>query len=193
IRTVTGTLLEAMITATACVLLVLLHFRTSFIIALTLPLAVLASFGIMWTLRQLGIADVQTNIMSLAGIAISIGVLVDSSIVMAENARYQLKQHFGDKPVRGDVRQWVLPACRTVGRPIFFSVLIMLLSFLPVFALGGMEGKMFRPLAFTKSFALLAVGVLAVTPVPGLCTRFIPGRLRGAAGSLPGRGRGRGY
>jgi Cu(I)/Ag(I) efflux system membrane protein CusA/SilA len=178
IRTVTGTLIEAILTATVCVLLVLLHFRTSFVIALTLPLAVLASFLLMWLLRQLGLADIQTNIMSLAGLAISIGVLVDSSIVMAENAMHHLKNHFGERTVRGDVREIVLPACRTVGRPIFFSILIMLLSFLPVFALGGMEGKMFRPLAFTKSFALLAVGALAVTLVPALCTVFIKGRLR---------------
>jgi Cu(I)/Ag(I) efflux system membrane protein CusA/SilA len=179
VATVTGTLVEAIVTATICVLLVLLHFRTSFIIAITLPLSVLASFVIMWTLRRLGLADIQTNVMSLAGIAISIGVLVDSSIVMAENAMHHLKEHFGDRPVRGDIRALVLPACKTVGRPIFFSVVIMLLSFLPVFALGGIEGKMFRPLAFTKSFALLAVAVLAVTLVPALCTIFIKGRLRG--------------
>src|SRR5262249_19500206 len=178
VGTVTGTLVEAIITAAVCVLLVLLHFRTSFVIALTLPLAVLASFAAMWTLRRLRLADVQTNVMSLAGIAISIGVLVDSSIVMAENVMHHLREHFGDRPVRGDVRELVLPACRTVGRPIFFSVVIMLLSFLPVFALGGMEGKMFRPLAFTKSFALAAVAVLAVTLVPALCTVFIRGRLR---------------
>jgi Cu(I)/Ag(I) efflux system membrane protein CusA/SilA len=178
VATVTGTLLEAIITATVCVLLVLLHFRTSLVIALTLPLAVLSSFLIMWALRRLGIADVQTNIMSLAGIAISIGVLVDSSIVMAENAMHHLKEHFGDRPVTGDTRALVLPALRTVGRPIFFSVVIMLLSFLPVFALGGVEGKMFHPLAFTKSFALIAVALLAVTLVPALCTIFIRGRLR---------------
>jgi Cu(I)/Ag(I) efflux system membrane protein CusA/SilA len=175
---VTTTLLEAIITATVCVLLVLLHFRTSFIIALTLPLAALASFAVMLTLRRLGIADIQTNIMSLAGIAISIGVLVDASIVMAENVMHHLKNHFGEEPVRGDIRELVLPACLTVGRPIFFSVAIMLLSFLPVFALSGIEGKMFRPLAFTKSFALLAVAVFAITLVPALCTIFIKGRLR---------------
>jgi Cu(I)/Ag(I) efflux system membrane protein CusA/SilA len=178
VRTVTGTLLEAILTATVCVLLVLLHYRTSFVIALTLPLAVLASFALMYLLRRLGIADVQTNVMSLAGLAISIGVLVDSSVVMAENAMHHLKTHFGDQPVRGDVRAVVLPACRTVGRPIFFSVVIMLLSFLPVFALGGIEGKMFHPLAFTKSFALLAAAVLAITLVPALCTLFIKGKLR---------------
>jgi Cu(I)/Ag(I) efflux system membrane protein CusA/SilA len=178
VGTVTATLTEAIISAAFCVLLVLLHLRTSFIIAVTLPLAALASFAIMWTLRRLGLADIQTNIMSLAGIAISIGVLVDASIVMAENVMHCLKNHFGDRVVRGDTRALVLPACLTVGRPIFFSVAIMLLSFLPVFALGGIEGKMFHPLAFTKSFALLAVAVLAITLVPALCTIFIKGRLR---------------
>jgi Cu(I)/Ag(I) efflux system membrane protein CusA/SilA len=188
IGTVTATLMEAILTATVCVLLVLLHWRTSFVIVLTLPLSALASFLIMWLLRRLGIADIQTNIMSLAGIAISIGVLVDSSIVMAENVMHRLHERFGDRPVAGDVREIVLSACRTVGRPIFFSVVIMLLSFLPVFALGGIEGKMFRPLAFTKCFALVSVAVLAVTLVPALCTLFIRGRLRGEEESWLVRG-----
>src|SRR5579871_2110988 len=188
IGTVTGTLLEAILTATVCVLLILLHFRTSFVIALTLPLAALASFLVMWLLRRLGIADIQTNVMSLAGIAISIGVLVDSSIVMAENVMHRLHERFGNRPVTGDVREVVLSACRTVGRPIFFSVVIMLLSFLPVFALGGIEGKMFRPLAFTKCFALVAVAILAVTLVPALCTIFIRGRLRSEMDSWLVRG-----
>jgi copper/silver efflux system protein len=138
--------------------------------------------------RKLGVADIQTNIMSLAGIAVSIGVLVDSSIVVAENVMHRLKEQFGDRRVTGDVRGVVMDACRTVGRPIFFSVLIMLLSFLPVFALGGIEGKMFRPLAFTKCFALTAVAVLAVTLVPALCTVFIRGRLRGEMDSWVVRG-----
>ncbi len=188
IGTVTGTLMEAILTATVCVLLVLLHFRTSFVIALTLPLAALASFLIMWVLRRLGIADIQTNIMSLAGIAISIGVLVDSSIVMAENVMHRLQERFGDQPVTGDVREIVLSACRTVGRPIFFLVVVMLLSFLPVFALGGIEGKVFRPLAFAKCFALVSVAVLAVTLVPALCTLCIRGRLRGEMDSWVVRG-----
>jgi Cu(I)/Ag(I) efflux system membrane protein CusA/SilA len=170
------------------VLVVLLHVRVSLIIAVTLPLAALASFALMWLLRVLGIAEIPTNVMSLAGIAISIGVLVDSSIVMAEGAMHALREHFGDRPVRGDVRGIVLRACRGVGRPIFFSVVIMLLSFLPVFALGGMEGKMFRPLALTKCFALLAVAVLSITLVPALCTIFIRGRLRGELDSPIVRG-----
>jgi Cu(I)/Ag(I) efflux system membrane protein CusA/SilA len=188
VGTVTTTLIEAILTATVCVLLVLLHLRTSFVIALTLPLSALSSFLIMWLLRRLGIADIQTNIMSLAGIAISIGVLVDSSIVMAENVMHRLHERFGDRPVTGDVRAIVLSACRTVGRPIFFSVVIMLLSFLPVFALGGIEGKMFRPLAFTKCFALVSVAVLSITLVPALCTLFIRGRLRGEMDSWLVRG-----
>ena len=96
--------------------------------------------------------------MSLAGIAVSVGVLVDSSIVMVENAMHRLREHFGDEPVAGRRPRDRPAGLPTVGRPIFFSVVIMLLSFLPVFALGGIEGKMFRPLAFTKSFALLTVG-----------------------------------
>jgi Cu(I)/Ag(I) efflux system membrane protein CusA/SilA len=179
IHTVTGTLVEAIVTASACVLIVLLHVRASLIIAVTLPLATLAAFAGLWLLRAIGLADIQTNVMSLAGIAISIGVLVDSSVVMAENAMHRLREHFGDRPVRGDVRAILLPACRAVGRPIFFSVVIMLLSFLPVFALGGMEGKMFRPLAATKCLALVASAALAITLVPALCTLFLRGRLRG--------------
>jgi Cu(I)/Ag(I) efflux system membrane protein CusA/SilA len=179
VATVTGTVAEAIVTASVCVLVILLHARASFVIALTLPLAALASFALMGLLRVLGVADIQTNIMSLAGIAISVGVLVDSSIVMVENVMHALRERFGDRAVHGDVRAVVLPACRTVGRPIFFSVVIMLLSFLPVFALGGIEGKMFRPLAFTKSFALMSVAVLSVTLVPALCTVFLKGRMRG--------------
>ncbi len=113
--------------------------------------------------------------MSLAGIAISIGVLVDSSVVMAENVMHRLREQFGGRAVRGDVRDIVLPACLAVGRPIVFSVAIMVLSFLPVFALGGIEGKMFHPLAYTKSFALVAVAAAGdhagAGPVHGLHQR----------------------
>jgi Cu(I)/Ag(I) efflux system membrane protein CusA/SilA len=188
IGTVTGTLVEAMATAAVCVLLILLHLRASFVIVVTLPLAVLGSFALLSVLRTIGLLDVQINVMSLAGIAISIGVLVDSSIVMTENAMHRLRERFGDRPVRGDVRGVVLPACQAVGRPIVFSVAIMLLSFLPVFALGGMEGKMFRPLAVTKCFALVTVAALSVTLVPALCTILLRGRIRGELDSPIVRG-----
>jgi Cu(I)/Ag(I) efflux system membrane protein CusA/SilA len=178
VATVTGTVLEAMASASLCVLVVLLHVRTSLVIAGTLPLAALSSFLIMTVLRRSGVVDIQANAMSLAGIAISIGVLVDSSVVIAENVMHRLRERFGGQVVRGDVRAVVLPACLAVGRPIVFSVAIMVLSFLPVFALGGIEGKMFHPLAYTKTFALMSVAVLAVTLVPAMCTIFIRGRLR---------------
>src|SRR5262249_47834223 len=88
------------------------------------------------------------------------------------------KEHFGDRKVTGDTRMLVIPACRTVGRPIFFSVLIMLISFIPVFMLSGREGKLFHPLAFTKSFALLGTALISVTVVPALIPTFIRGKLR---------------
>lgn len=177
IDTVSSTLLEAILTATVCILIVLRHLRTAFVVALTLPLAVLFSFTLMDLLRQVGVT-IETNLMSLAGLAISVGVLVDAAVVMAENVMHRLKAKHGDQPVRGDTREEVLAACKQVGRPIAFSVLVMFLSFLPVFALGGLEGKMFHPLAFTKSFAMLGVGLLAITLVPALCTFFVRGRLK---------------
>src|SRR5207245_10891826 len=143
-----------------------MHSRSVFVICITLPLAVLFSFLMMWLLRQTGIIDIQANIMSLAGLTISIGILVDQAIVMTENATHHLKEHFGDKKVTGDTREMVIGPCRTVGRPIFFSVLIMLISFIPVFMLSGREGKYFHPLAFTKSFALIGVAITSITVVP---------------------------
>jgi Cu(I)/Ag(I) efflux system membrane protein CusA/SilA len=178
IETVSGTVVEGMISASLCVLLILLHFRTSLVIAGILPLAASSSFLVLAVLRRTGLLDVPANAMSLAGIAISIGVLVDSSVVMAENVMHRLREQFGGARVTGDVRDVVLAACLSVGRPIVFSVAIMLLSFLPVFALGGVEGRMFHPLAYTKTFALASVAVLSITLVPALCTVFIRGRLR---------------
>ncbi len=123
--------------------------------------------------------NIPSNIMSLSGIAISIGILVDQAIVMVENATHHLTAHFGhDKKITGDTREIVIPACRMVGRPIFFSVIIILLSFIPVFALTGQEGKTFHPLAFTKSFAMIGVAIFSITLVPALIPSFIKGRLR---------------
>ncbi len=141
VRGAIGTLGEVMwhemLIAAIAILLILGHVRSAFVICITLPLAVLFSFLLMWLLRKFGILDVQANIMSLAGITISIGVLVDQAIVMTENATHHLKRKFGNDRVTGDTRDIVLAACRTVGRPIFFSVLIMLLSFVPVFMLSA--------------------------------------------------------
>jgi Cu(I)/Ag(I) efflux system membrane protein CusA/SilA len=168
-----------MVIASIAILLILSHVRSVFVICVTLPLSVLFSFLMMWILRTTGVMDIQANIMSLAGITISIGILVDQAIVMTENATHHLKAHFGNRTVTGDIRELVIEPCRTVGRPIFFSVLIMLLSFVPVFMLSGREGKLFHPLAFTKSFAMLGVAIISVTLVPALIPIFIKGRLRG--------------
>jgi Cu(I)/Ag(I) efflux system membrane protein CusA/SilA len=173
IATVTRTLKEEMVIASVAILLILTHLRSALVVCVTLPMAVLVSFLFMYYL------EIPSNIMSLCGIAISIGILVDAAVVMVENASHQLKEKFGDEKVRGDTTEIVVMSCRLVGRPIFFSVLIMLLSFLPVFALRGMEGKLSHPLAFTKSFAMVGVAVMAITLVPALIPVFIKGRLRG--------------
>ncbi len=178
IHTLAEVMWHEMAIASIAILLILMHFRSVFVICVTLPLSVLFSFLVMWLLRVTGVIDIQANIMSLAGITISIGILVDQAIVMTENATHHLKEHFGDRRVTGDTRDIVTPACRTVGRPIFFSVLIMLISFIPVFMLSGREGKLFHPLAFTKSFALLGVALISITLVPALIPTFIRGHLR---------------
>ncbi len=167
-----------MLIASIAVLLILMHFRSVFVICVTLPLSVLFSFLAMWLLRKMHVVDVQANIMSLAGITISIGILVDQAIVMVENATHHLKDHFGDGKVTGDTREIVIRACRTVGRPIFFSVLIILISFIPVFAMSGREGKYFRPMALTKSLAMVGVALISVTVVPALIPILIRGRLK---------------
>src|SRR5216683_6090037 len=178
IDTLKRAMTEELIIAALAVFLILWHVRSAFVICVTLPLSVLFSFLILWVLRVLHVIDIQANIMSMAGITISIGVLVDQAIVMTENATHHLKERFGNQKVSGDIRELVIPACRMVGRPIFFSVMIMLISFLPVFALTGREGKLFHPLGFTKSFALVGVSILSVTVVPALIPTFLKGRLR---------------
>jgi Cu(I)/Ag(I) efflux system membrane protein CusA/SilA len=183
VGTVTRTLIEAILVACICVVVVMRHLRASLVVALTLPLAVIGAFVFMWLMRVAGVADVQTNIMSLAGIVISIGVLVDSSIVLSENVMHELRRIHGDRPVAGNVDAAIIQACQTVGRPVFFSVLIMLISFLPVFALGGVDGKMYSPLAWTKTLALISAAVLALTVVPALCAVLIRGRIRDEADS----------
>jgi len=172
IETLRNTLILEILVVSLVVFLVLRHVRSAFVICVTLPLAVLVSFIFMHSL------NIPSNILSLAGIAISIGVLVDAAIVMTENAHHRLRASFQGEPVRGDTRPLVIEACKVVGRPLFFSIVIMLLSFAPIFALGGMEGKMFNPLACTKSFALVAAAFLAITVVPALIPGFVRGRLR---------------
>ncbi|MHB1561408.1 MAG: efflux RND transporter permease subunit, partial [Isosphaeraceae bacterium] len=172
IETVSGTVKEELIVCTIAILLVMGHIGNAFVVAVTLPMAILFSLLMM---RVFGLSS---NIMSLAGISISVGILIDQAVVMGENAAHHLTRRFGRERVQGDTTEIVVRACRTVGRPIFFSVLITILSFLPVFALSGREGKMFHPLAWTKTFALIGVAVLSITLVPALIPIFLRGRIK---------------
>jgi copper/silver efflux system protein len=182
VSTVTKTLLEALIIATVCIVLIMRHFRTTLVISLTMPLAVLGPFIGMRILSGSGV-NLHVNIMSLAGIAISIGVLVDASVVIVENVTHQLKRSFGENPVVGDTDKQVARATAMVARPAILAVSIMLISFLPIFALRGIDGQLIRPLAWTKTLTLLSVIVLTVTLVPALCRELIRGRLRGESES----------
>src|SRR6187431_3030709 len=170
-----GTLRTALIEEIALVTLAhvifLMHFRSILIVTLPLPLAVLMSFLGMYY------AGISSNIMSLAGIAIAIGVLVDAGIVVTENAFRFVEQRGVDASDRGRIWETVRDSTRLVGRPVFFSMAIILLAFIPVFALTGQEGKLFHPLAFTKTFAVLAATVISVTLVPVLCTLLLGGKL----------------
>ena len=172
LETVSGTVKEELIVCTLAILLVMGHVGNAFVVAVTLPMAILFSFLMMQ------LFGMSSNIMSLAGISISVGILIDQAVVMGENAAHHLTRHFGHKRVTGDTTEIVIKACRTVGRPIFFSVVITILSFLPVFALSGREGKMFHPLAYTKTFALVGVALLSITLVPALIPIFLKGRIK---------------
>ena len=171
IGTLETALLEEIALVTLAHILFLLHFRSILIVTLPLPLAVLSAFLGMYY------GGISSNIMSLAGIAIAIGVLVDAGIVVTENAFRHIEQRGVDVHDRTAVRRTVEEATRLVGRPVFFSMTIILLAFIPVFALTGQEGKLFHPLAFTKTFAVLAATVIAVTLVPVLCTILLGGKV----------------
>src|SRR5512132_2468572 len=118
---------------------------------------------------------ISSNLMSLSGIAIAIGVLVDAGIVVTENAFRFIEQRKVDPKDRALIWRTVLESTRLVGRPIFFSMAIIILAFIPVFSLTGEEGKLFHPLAFTKTFAMVGATLLAVTLVPVLCTWLVRG------------------
>ena len=168
-------LTEEIILVTVVIVIFLFHFRSILIVALPLPLSILFSFILM---NQFGITS---NIMSLSGLAIAIGVLVDAGIVMAENAIRHCEiaeRKKGSRLNKVESLQVTLEAAQQVGRPIFFAMLIIILAFVPVFALSGQEGKLFHPLAFTKTFAMLGSTILAITLVPVLCATFIRGPFR---------------
>jgi len=172
IDTLKHSLTEEIILVTLTVIIFLAHWRSILIVALPLPLSILVSFILM---NHFGISS---NIMSLSGIAIAIGVLVDAGIVMTENVVRHAEHAEKEKGRRlngPEILEVTLTAARQVGRPIFFAMLIIILAFVPVFALSGQEGKLFRPLAFTKTFAMAGSTLLAVTLVPALCAALIRG------------------
>jgi copper/silver efflux system protein len=169
-HTLKRALIEELILVTLAHILFLAHFRSILIVTIPLPLAVLISFLFM---HYMGISS---NLMSLSGIAIAIGVLVDAGIVVTENAFRFIEKRKVDPKDRRRVWETVLESTKLVGRPVFFSMAIIILAFVPVFSLMGQEGKLFHPLAFTKTFAMIGATIIAVTLVPVLCTFLLGGK-----------------
>jgi copper/silver efflux system protein len=157
---------ESAIVALVC-LLFLLHARSALVAIITLPIGILIALALMHVL------GIGSNIMSLGGIAIAIGAMVDASIVMVENAHKRLEQA-GPDADRGEV---LIRAAQEVGPALFFSLLVITVSFLPILALEAQEGRLFKPLAYTKTFAMAAAALLSVTLVPALMLLFIRGRI----------------
>lgn len=159
-------LIEEMVIVSLVCILFLWHLRSAFVAILTLPLAILLSFVAMRFVGQ------GSNIMSLGGIAIAIGAMIDAAIIMIENAHKHL-EHDSGRP-RTEV---LIEAAQEVGRPLFFSLLIITVSFLPIFTLEGQEGRMFKPLAYTKTFAMGFAALTSVLVVPFLMVLFIRGKI----------------
>jgi Cu(I)/Ag(I) efflux system membrane protein CusA/SilA len=157
---------ESAIVALGCFLF-LLHARSALVAIITLPIGILMAMTVMYAL------GIGSNIMSLGGIAIAIGAMVDASIVMVENAHKRLEQAGPD----ADRREILIAAAQEVGPALFFSLLVITVSFLPIFALEAQEGRLFKPLAYTKTFAMAAAAILSITLVPALMLLFIRGRI----------------
>ncbi|MCK9987445.1 MAG: copper/silver efflux system protein [Azoarcus sp.] len=160
---------ESLIVAAVCVIF-LLHVRSALVAIITLPLGILIAFIAMRSL------NLGSNIMSLGGIAIAIGAMVDAAIVMIENAHKRI-EHLPEGATQTQRSEAIIRACKEVGPALFFSLLIITVSFLPVFTLEGQEGRMFSPLAFTKTFAMAGAALLSVTLVPVLMLFFVRGRI----------------
>lgn len=168
INTLKNTLIEESIIVMVVVALFLFHLRSALVVIITLPLTVLFSFWLM------NIFNIGSNIMSLGGIAIAIGAMVDASIVMIENAHKHLSKSDGTKS-RTEI---IIDSSKQVGRPIFFALMLVVVSFLPIFALEGQEARLFTPLAYTKSFAMVIGALLSITIVPVLMIFFIKGDIK---------------
>ena len=162
-----GKLLEESIIVALVTILFLLHFRSAFVAIFTLPMGILMSFLVMYY------QGLNANIMSLSGIAIAIGAMVDAAIVMIENAH----KHLERDRLKKDHWQIIIDSSKEVGPALFYSLLIITLSFMPVFTLQAQEGRLFKPLAFTKTYAMAASAILAITVVPVLMGYFIRGKI----------------
>lgn len=173
INNLKNTLIEESLIVAVIIMLFLLHFRSSLVAIITLPTAVLAAYVVMYY------QGINANIMSLGGIAIAIGAMVDAAIIMVENSHTHLSHE--QKLPKGKQRpHWdvILESAKEVGPSIFYSLLVITVSFLPVFTLEQQEGRLFKPLAFTKTYSMGAAAILAVTIVPVLLGVFVRGKMR---------------
>ena len=168
-----NTLIEEFIVVALVCALFLFHLRSSLVVILSLPIAILGAFAVM------RIQGINANIMSLGGIAIAVGAMVDGAIVMVENAHKRLEQLTSEGSKISSAQRWeaIKEAASQLGPPIFFSLLIVTLSFLPVFTLEAQEGRLFSPLAFTKTYSMAIAAVLAITLIPVLMGYFVRGRI----------------
>jgi Cu(I)/Ag(I) efflux system membrane protein CusA/SilA len=177
VATLRDRLIEEFIVVTLVCALFLFHLRSAFVAIVSLPLGVLAAFTVMnWQ-------GINANIMSLGGIAIAIGAMVDAAVVMIENAHKHLEawnhENPDRRPTAAEQTRLIADAAAEVGPPLFFSLLVITLSFLPVFTLEAQESKLFGPLAFTKTYSMAAAAALSVTLIPVLMYYFVRGRIPG--------------
>jgi len=172
IDTLKSTLIEEMIVVSLVIMIFLLHFRSALIAILTIPIAILMSF------IPMSEQHLTANIMSLGGIAVAIGAMVDASIVIIENIHKRLEA-LSENEAFEKRREVIIKAMQEVGPSIFFSLLIITVSFMPVFALEGTEGRLFKPLAFTKTYSMGFSALLAITFTPALAVLLIRGKIRG--------------
>jgi Cu(I)/Ag(I) efflux system membrane protein CusA/SilA len=174
IATLRDKLIEESVVVAGVCLVFLWHVRSALVAIVTLPIAIIISFLPMYRL------GLTANIMSLGGIAIAIGAMVDAAIIMVENAHKFLERFRAEhdrEPTGAERIDVVIAAAQSVGRPLFFSLLVITVSFVPVFTLTGQEGRLFRPLAFTKTFAMFFASMLGVTLVPVLMVLLVRGRI----------------
>src|SRR4030095_6057264 len=170
IATLKEKLIEESLIVSAVIIIFLFHIPSALVVIITLPIAIIISFIAMHLL------NLTTNIMSLGGIAIAIGAMVDAAIIMVENAHKRL-EHWEEAGRPGSRTEVLIEAAKEVGKPLFFSLLIITVSFLPIFTLESQEGRLFKPLAFTKTFAMLFASFLSITLAPVLMLLLIRGRI----------------